>query len=78
MPIAGPRTNIRARYSIHFHRNGINRETPPSLVRGSVVFDNPGWGYVNHSSYVDFIDMWLTTWQAQLTTQRRVMKSARS
>ena len=56
VPIPGPRTNIRARYSVHFHRNGVKKDSPPAVVRGSVVFDNPGWGYVNHSSYVEFVD----------------------
>ena len=48
--------NAGGRYSVHFHRNGTNRDGTPSVVRGSVVAGNPGWGYVNHSSYVDFID----------------------
>ena len=49
-------SNAGGRYSVHFHRNGTNRDGAPSVVRGSVVAGNPGWGYVNHSSYVDFID----------------------
>ena len=48
--------NPGGRYSVHFHRNGVDRDRPPAVVIGSVVDGNPGWGFVNHSSYVDFID----------------------
>ena len=48
--------NTGGRYSVHFHRNGVERSGSPAVVRGSVVAGNPGWGFVNHSSYVDFID----------------------
>lgn len=53
--IPGPATNIRGRYSIHFHRGGHAPGSTPARVRGSVVMDDPGWAYVNHSSNVDFI-----------------------
>jgi hypothetical protein len=54
---AGPRTNIRGRYSIHFHRGGVDPvATSPALVQGCVVEDDPGWAYVNHSSNVIFAD----------------------
>ena len=43
-------------FIIHFHRNGVDSQGSPSLIKGSVVAGNPGWGFVNHSSYVDFID----------------------
>ncbi|MEM8699668.1 MAG: G8 domain-containing protein, partial [Pseudomonadota bacterium] len=46
-------TNVRGRYSVHFHRGGD--EGDPALVQGAVVRDDPGWAYVNHSSNVDFI-----------------------
>lgn len=52
--VPGTGTNNRARYSIHFHRNGTIANSDPSIVHGSVVVDDPGWGYVNHSSYVNF------------------------
>ena len=53
----GPRTNIRGRYSVHFHRGGVDpNNTIPAHVEGCVVEDDPGWAYVNHSSNVDFID----------------------
>lgn len=53
---AGTGTNPRARYALHFHRTGTIDDGNPSTVRGSAVVDAPGWGYVNHSSYVDMLD----------------------
>lgn len=51
----GPRTNVRGRYALHFHKNGIlPGQAPPSKVYGCVVRGTPGWGFVNHSSHVDF------------------------
>ncbi|CAN0350743.1 unnamed protein product, partial [Ectocarpus sp. 4 AP-2014] len=47
-------SNPRARYSVHFHRNGVNADSPPATVHSSVVNGSPGWGFVNHSSYIDF------------------------
>ncbi|QDV80333.1 Bifunctional hemolysin/adenylate cyclase precursor [Planctomycetes bacterium K2D] len=52
--VDGTGDNPRARYAVHFHRNGVTSTTPPSTVVGSVVNGGPGWGFVNHSSYVDF------------------------
>jgi hypothetical protein len=52
----GTGTNPRARYPVHFHRNGLVNDGNPSVVRGSAVVDAPGWGFVNHSSYVDILD----------------------
>jgi hypothetical protein len=49
-------SNIRGRYAIHFHRAGTDSETAPAVVKGSVVFNGPGWGFVNHSSHVNFVD----------------------
>lgn len=54
---SGDRTNIRGRYSCHFHRGGVDPTSgAPARVKGCVVEDDPGWAYVNHSSNVDFID----------------------
>lgn len=51
----GPKTNRRGRYPVHFHKNGIlPGQNPPSKVFGSVVRRTPGWGFVNHSSHVNF------------------------
>jgi hypothetical protein len=54
--VAGTGTNPRGRYPIHFHHTGVDASMPPAMVTGSVVLDSPGWGYVNHDSYVDFED----------------------
>jgi hypothetical protein len=51
----GTGTNQRARYSVHFHRNGLTNDGNPSVIAGSVVMDSPGWGFVNHSSFVDMV-----------------------
>ncbi|MEM9098399.1 MAG: G8 domain-containing protein, partial [Pseudomonadota bacterium] len=47
-------TNVRGRYSVHFHQAGLDGQ--PAQVHGSVVRDDPGWAYVNHSSNVDFVN----------------------
>ncbi|MEM8927590.1 MAG: G8 domain-containing protein [Bacteroidota bacterium] len=52
--VNGARTNIRGRYSIHFHRGGISASLTPASLRGCVVEDDPGWAYASHSSYVNF------------------------
>lgn len=64
--IPGTGLNPRGRYSVHFHRAGINEvdgtnpnnpilsESPAASVEGSVVVDSPGWGYVSHTSHVNF------------------------
>jgi len=49
-------TNPRGRYPVHFHRNGLVNDGNPSLIRGSAVVDAPGWGFVNHSSYVEMLN----------------------
>ena len=54
--VEGTGTNVRARYAVHFHRNGYEESGTPSSVIGSVVNDSVGWGYVNHSSYVNVSD----------------------
>jgi len=53
---AGTGTNPRARYAVHFHRTGTLDDGNPSTITGSAVVDAAGWGFVNHSSYVDLID----------------------
>ncbi|MGB0372338.1 MAG: G8 domain-containing protein [Opitutales bacterium] len=44
-------TNQRGRYSLHFHHGGF---VGTSNVYGCVAESSPGWGFVNHSSHVDF------------------------
>jgi len=57
--------NKRGRYAVHVHEtmSPMNPTftpwthvpaTPPTIVRGCVVSGTTGWGFVNHSSYVDF------------------------
>lgn len=50
--IPGTGDNARGRYAVHFHR--IGSETEAATVAGSVVENNPGWGFVNHDSNVVF------------------------
>ena len=45
--------NVRGRYAVHFHRGGTDYDKDPGTVSGSVVIDSPGWGFVNHQSYVN-------------------------
>lgn len=52
----GTGLNPRGRYAVHFHRNGVHNDNHPSIVHGSAVVESPGWGYVNHSSFVHFTD----------------------
>ena len=48
--------NPRGRYAVHFHRTGTHYEDEPATIDNSVVVDSPGWGIVNHSSYVNVTD----------------------
>jgi hypothetical protein len=45
--------NLAARYALHFHRNYYART---HTVKRSVVSGSPGYGFVNHSSSVNFDD----------------------
>lgn len=54
--VEGTGTNPRARYAVHFHRNGLTADTPPATVDGIVVNGGVSWGIVNHSSYVEVTD----------------------
>jgi hypothetical protein len=56
MLIPGTGTNPRGRYAVHFHHTGTDASMMPATVTGSVVENSPGWGYVNHDSYVNFTD----------------------
>jgi hypothetical protein len=53
----GAGTNEIGRYALHFHRDaypGLTDKAPPIEVIGCFEMGSPGWGYVNHSSNVDF------------------------
>jgi hypothetical protein len=52
--IPGTGTNTVGRYAIHFHHTGTSAAVAPAVVNDSVVDGSPGWGYVNHDSYVNF------------------------
>jgi hypothetical protein len=52
--VPGTGDNPRGRYALHFHRGGTSRQQHPAAVHGSVVVGSPGWGLVNHSSFVHF------------------------
>lgn len=53
-------TNIRGRYPVHIHKAGWGpgpydgSVLPQTNITGCVVVHTPGWGFVNHSSNVDF------------------------
>jgi hypothetical protein len=49
-------TNPRGRYAVHFHEIGTDPMMMPAVVQGSTVVGSPGWGFVNHSSYVKFVN----------------------
>ncbi len=50
----GTGTNQRGRYAAHFHRAGSHHGGHAAEVHGSVVTGSRGWGFVNHSSSVNF------------------------
>ena len=50
--IPGTGTNQVGRYACHFHRTGIGIGAEPANISGCAVRGTPGWGIVNHSSYV--------------------------
>jgi hypothetical protein len=61
----GAVTNPRGRYSVHVHETEENPAylpwttppaTAPTTIKGCVVDGAIGWGFVSHSSYVDFRD----------------------
>jgi hypothetical protein len=52
--IPGTGTNPRGRYAVNFYELGTDSTTAPAVVDGSSVVNSPGWGFVNHSSYVNF------------------------
>jgi len=51
-----PGSNPKARYALHFHKTGVDRSRTPHEVHGCAVDGSPGWGIVNHHSYVTVTD----------------------
>lgn len=49
-------TNVKGRYSVHFHKTGTERQDDPAIIIGNSVSGSPGWGYAHHSSHADFTD----------------------
>jgi hypothetical protein len=49
-------TNQRGRYPLHFHQTLDAVNYTMARVEGAVVNGSPGWGFVNHSSDVEFTD----------------------
>ena len=47
--------NVRGRYAVHFHKTGIDRSKVAAEISGSAIVDSPGWGVVNHESYVNML-----------------------
>jgi hypothetical protein len=52
--ISGTGRNPRDRDSVDFYETGTSASLSPATVVGSTVVHSPGWGFVNHSSYVNF------------------------
>ena len=50
---AGTGTNVRGRYALHIHRTSKDINASPAIVNGCTVRHSPGWGIVNHESYVN-------------------------
>ncbi len=57
MPTITSTTNTTGRYIWHFHRNGADDPAAnPSVFRGCVGYDSPGWVFVHHDSHGNMID----------------------
>ena len=53
--VPGTGTNQVGRYSVHFHRTGVEHGSSAAVIEGSSVSGDPGWAMVNHSSHVDML-----------------------
>lgn len=47
-------TNVKSRYSFHFHETGVSDLENPAMAVGNVVDGSPGWGFVHHSANANF------------------------
>lgn len=52
--VPGSDANVRARYSVHWHR--VGQLTPPAICTGCVVDGSPKWGFLVHASNVHLRD----------------------
>lgn len=46
-------TNVAGRYSLHFHRTGLNDLANPVIAQGNAIWGSPGWGIVHHDANVN-------------------------
>jgi hypothetical protein len=49
-------SNVKGRYSFHFHMTGTEDQNNPAIALGNTVTGSIGWGFVHHSSHADFIE----------------------
>lgn len=49
-------TNVKGRYSVHFHKTGTEHQEDPAVIIGNSVSRSPGWGFAHHSSHANFVD----------------------
>ncbi len=54
--VVTPTSNIKGRYSVHFHKTGTEHQDDPAIIIGNSVTNSPGWGYTHHSSHANFTD----------------------
>lgn len=47
-------TNVKGRYSMHFHRTGATENDELAVSIGNAVYGSPGWGFVHHDSHALF------------------------
>jgi hypothetical protein len=47
-------SNVKGRYSFHFHRAGVDDQDDPGMAVGNAVYGSPGWGFVHHDSHAIF------------------------
>lgn len=49
-------TNVKGRYSFHFHKTGTEDQLNPAMALGNSITGSLGWGYVHHSAHAHFIE----------------------
>lgn len=53
----GKGSNVRGRYSLHFHRTGAdNLNGKAAIAKGNAVVGSPGWGIAHHDSHANLED----------------------
>ena len=46
-------SNVKGRYPLHFHRNGVDNPEDAAIAVGNAIYGSPGWGLVHHDSNVN-------------------------